>query len=69
MDKLSVRFNVEKINTAADIISKYGGVDRSKVIRAALNIGLAQMAAAPEAMAPDELFLMVHKSQELELWT
>ena len=61
---LPVRFNVEAVNERADIIALYADIERSKVIRAALVIGLNQIASAPESMSSDEAHIMIHKSQE-----
>ena len=66
---LSVRFDVEAVNDRADIIALYADIERSKVIRAALVIGLNHMASVPESMSSDEAHMMVHKSQEVPEWT
>lgn len=62
---LPVRFDVQSVNDRADVIANYSGIDRAKVIRAALVIGLNQLSAAPEAMSSDECYMMIHKGQEL----
>lgn len=62
---LPVRFDVQSVNDKADIVANYAGIDRAKVIRAALVIGLNHLAASPEAVSSDECYMMIHKGQEL----
>jgi hypothetical protein len=63
---LPVRVDIEAVNNRAQVISDFAGIDRAKVIRCALSIGLDQLSAAPEAMTPDECYMMIHKGQEIK---
>ena len=63
---LPVRVDLDEINRRADVIAEYAGTDRAKVLRSALHTGLAQLSSAPEAMTPDECFMMIHRDQELK---
>ena len=62
---LPVRVDLEEINRRADVIAEFAGIDRAKVLRSALHPGLAKLMAAPEAMSPDECYMMIHRDQEL----
>lgn len=59
------RFDVENIDPSISLVSEYSGCNKSEVARAAMVLGLQWLEVSIESLKKDEVFLMIHNTQEL----